>query len=66
METKLIHGKHKPVGKQNDEEMSGVHTFTYSCGVLSGPSRGFVAITMEQHYDALEHEVLTTHVKMKT
>ena len=36
-----------------NEQIHG-HAFTYSRhgGVLSGPSRGFVAIDMEQRYDA--------------
>ena len=44
----------KPEGKQNGQEMSGVigHAFTSSRGVMSGPSRGFVAIATEQRYDA--------------
>ena len=53
METKPIHGKTKPEGKKNGQEMTGVMGMQLPLPVASsGPSWGFVAIAMEQCYDA--------------
>ena len=53
METKPIHGKTKPEGNNNGQEMTGVMYMHLPLPVASsGPSWGFVAIAMEQRYDA--------------
>ena len=53
METKPIHGKTKPERNQNGQEMSEVMGMHLPLPVASsGPSWGFVAIAMEQRYDA--------------
>ena len=70
METKPIHGKTKPEGKQTGQEISGVMGMHLPIPVHVASCRGHRGASLPSPWNSftmhLEHEVLTNHDEMKT